>query len=101
MTNSPLVSIVLPVQNCESFLPACLESLLKQSYENIEIIAIDDKSRDNSLKILKYYKKQDNRIKVFSNVKKYGFPVCFNRAFKKANGQFIAFMGAQDINYIS
>lgn len=97
MIDKPLVSIILPVQNNEKYLSSCLDSLLKQSYHNIEIIAIDDKSKDSSFKILKEYKKQDNHIKIFRNVKRYGFPVCFNRAFKKAKGQFIAFMGANDI----
>lgn len=97
MIDTPLVSIVLPVQNNEKYLPACLDSLTRQSYHNIEIITIDDKSKDSSFKILKEYKKQDNRIKIFRNVKRYGFPVCFNRAFKKAKGQFIVFMGGNDI----
>ncbi|MCL5970743.1 MAG: glycosyltransferase [Patescibacteria group bacterium] len=101
MEEKPLVSVVLPVQNSEKYLSACLDSLLKQNYHNIEIIAIDDNSKDNSFKILKEYKKLDNRIKVFRNVKKYGFPVCFNRAFKKVKGQFIAFMGTNDINAVS
>ena len=84
----PLVSIILPVFNSEKFLHFCLKSLIRQSYKNIEIIAIDDNSKDNSFKILKSFRKQDKRLHVSKNIKKYGFPVCLNRALKKAKGQF-------------
>ena len=92
----PLVSIILPVFNSEKFLHFCLKSLIRQSYKNIEIIAIDDNSKDNSFKILKSFRKQDKRLHVSKNIKKYGFPVCLNRALKKAKGQFITFMSAND-----
>lgn len=98
--DKPLVSIILPVQNSDLFLEECLESLLKQSYKNIEIIAIDDNSKDDSFKILKSFKKTDKRLRVFRNVKKYGIAVCFNRAIKLSKGQFIAFMDAKDKSFM-
>lgn len=97
--NKPLVSILLPVHNSSSFLKDCLKSLTSQSYKNIEIIAIDDKSCDNSLKILKNFKKKDKRLRIYKNVKRYGLAVTFNRLFKKAKGQFIAFSDSEDISY--
>lgn len=97
--HKPLVSVLLPVFTVADFLPACLESLLSQNYENIEIIAIDDFSRDDSWKILKLYRKIDKRIKIYRNVKHYGKGVTLNRALRRAKGQFVAFMDAKDIVY--
>lgn len=67
MQNSPSISIVVPVYNAAEYLPRCLNSLLKQSLQSIEIIAINDGSTDNSLTILNEYAKKDVRIKVFSH----------------------------------
>ncbi|HEX7041854.1 MAG TPA: glycosyltransferase family A protein [Patescibacteria group bacterium] len=95
----PLVSVLLPVFNIGHFLPTCLDSLLSQNYEDIEIIAVDDLSRDDSLKILRLYKKTDKRLKVYANVKHYGKGITLNRAVKKAKGKFIALMDGKDIVY--
>lgn len=95
----PLVSILLPVHNSSKFLAACLKSLIKQSYKNIEIVAIDDNSIDNSFKILKDFAKKDKRIRVYKNVKNYGIAVTLNRLIKKAKASLIAFMGSSDIAY--
>ena len=92
-----LVSILLPVRNSSRFLPDCLKSLLKQSYKNIEIIAIDDHSKDNSFKILKSFAKKDKIIRVYRNIKRYGTAVTLNRLMKKAKASFIAFMDPCDI----
>jgi glycosyltransferase involved in cell wall biosynthesis len=96
MSQPNLVSIVLPVHNASSYLPECLESLLNQTYKEIEIIAIDDNSRDDSYKILKAFKKKDGRLRIYKNKKKYGLSTCFNRAIKRAKGGYIAFMDAHD-----
>src|SRR3989344_2896023 len=95
--NKPLISIFLPVYNKETYLSTCLESLLSQSYEQIEIIAIDDHSTDTSLAILKEYKKRDKRLRVYHNVKRYGLTITLNRCVKKARGKYIAFLNPQDI----
>lgn len=97
--NSPLVSLLLPVFNTGAFLPQCLDSLLSQNYDNVEIIAIDDFSKDDSWKILKIYKKFDKRIKIYRNVKHYGKAVTLNRCLKKAKGEFLTVMDAKDIVY--
>ena len=96
--HQPLISIVLPVRNAEQYLSACLQSLLRQSYANFEIIVIDDKSTDKSLTILKEFRRKDTRIKLFQNVKRYGSVVTLNRALKKTKGDIIAFMKAEDIS---
>lgn len=67
MQNSPSISIVVPVYNAAEYLPRCLNSLLVQSLESIEILAINDGSTDNSSAILNEYAKKDTRIKVFSH----------------------------------
>jgi glycosyltransferase involved in cell wall biosynthesis len=96
-----LVSIILPVSNAEHYLVSCLESLLKQNYGNIEIIAIDDKSRDDSFQILKQFRALDDRVRVYRNKKKYGVSICYNRGIKKARGQFITFMNPHDKNALT
>jgi glycosyltransferase involved in cell wall biosynthesis len=98
MKNSrPLLSILLPVHNSDRHLPSCLESLLKQSYRNIEIIAIDDFSTDSSKRILNSFKRQDKRLRVYKNVKRYGIAITLNRLLTKAKGQFVTIMSANDI----
>lgn len=96
LTNS-LVSIILPVYNAGADLPRAVESLLRQSYVNVEIIIVDDSSKDDSFKIASILKKCDARIRVLRNKKRYGPAVCFNRAMRKASGQFVAFMNPSDI----
>lgn len=95
-----LVSIILPVCNAGASLPSCLDSLLKQKHKNIEIIAIDDNSKDHSLEILKKYRRLDKRIRYSVNVKRYGLAITLNRALKKAKGDFVTFMNPHDINSV-
>ncbi len=94
----PTVSILLPVHNSESHLADCLKSLLKQSYKALEIIAYDDFSTDDSYKILQQFKKKDKRLRVYKNIKRYGYEITLNRLFTKAKGQFIGFADADDIS---
>lgn len=96
-TRQPLVSILLPICNSRHFLSDCLKSLLSQSYKNLEIIAYDDYSKDNSYQILKAYKKKDKRLRVYKNKKRYGMAICLNRALRRAKGTLIAFMDPNDI----
>lgn len=92
-----LVSIILPVYNAANALPASVESLLRQTYQNIEIIIVDDSSKDDSYKIANILRKCDSRIRVLRNKKRYGPAICFNRAVREAKGQFITFMNPTDI----
>lgn len=93
-----LVSILLPVCNAEKYLEQTIESILGQTYRDLEIIAIDDASKDTSYQILKKIAKRDKRLKVYKNIKRYGLAVSLNRISKLARGQFIAFMNARDIS---
>ena len=60
----PIISVIVPVYNVEQYLPMCLESLLAQTYKNLEIICINDGGFDNSLQIMQKYADQDSRIKI-------------------------------------
>lgn len=94
----PLVSVLFPVHNSSRHLLEALKSLRKQTYRNIEILAIDDSSTDDSYKILRSVAKKDKRIKARRNVKRYGIGITLNRLLGKAKGEFIAFMDADDIS---
>jgi len=91
-----LVSVILPIRNSGISLRNCLDSLLAQTYPNLEIIAIDDASRDNSYKILREYRRKDKRLIISRNVKQYGMSVTLNRALKKARGSYLALMNQKD-----
>lgn len=93
-----VVSIILPVYNAAKFLPECLESLAEQSHPDLQIIAIDDKSRDNSFAILKKFQKRIKGLQVYRNKKRYGMSICYNRGLKRAKGQFLAFTNPNDLN---
>ncbi len=95
--NNTLISIVMPVYNTERFLHASLNSILKQTYENWELICVDDASTDNSLKILKSYAKKDKRIHVFGQNTNQGVSRTANFALRKAKGTLVARMDADDI----
>lgn len=95
-TKNQLISVILPIHNAESLLPICLDSLKKQNYKKIEVIAIDDFSNDGSYKILIDAQKKNGKLKISQNVKKYGLSTTLNRALKQAQGRFIVFMDPKD-----
>lgn len=94
---APLVSIILPIRNKDRFLTDCIKNLLAQTYKNIEIIVVNDNSTDNSGSILRKFRKRERKVRIIQNKKQYGVTVCLNRGVKKAKGEFIAFMDAQDL----
>ena len=63
----PLISIIMPVYNGERFLSEAIESIIAQTYENWELLAVDDGSTDNSLQIIEAYAEKDGRIKLLKN----------------------------------
>lgn len=95
MKKSDLVSIIMPVYNSELYLEKSLDSLIKQSYNDIEIIIIDDESKDNSLEIIKRYSDLDNRI-FFKKQKNSGPGTARNNAMKLAKGNYIFFLDSDD-----
>ncbi len=93
---NPLVSIIVPVYNVEKYLRECLDSLIAQTYRNIEIVCFNDASTDNSLKILNEYANNDCRIKIINsltNVKQGGGR---NRGIVSSRGEYICFVDSDD-----
>lgn len=91
-----MVSIILPVFNAERFLPQCLDSILRQTYQEWELIAVNDGSKDGSMEILKSYEKRDNRIHIISK-KNEGVSIARNVALEHAHGDYIYFVDSDDI----
>lgn len=91
-----LVSIIIPVYNSELFLKRCLDSVINQTYKNLEIIIVEDGSSDNSLSICKKYKKLDNRIKVLLNGTNKGMAFSRNKALDNATGKYITYIDSDD-----
>lgn len=96
MNEFPLVSIVLATYNGESFLAKQLESVFKQSYSNIEIIAVDDGSSDNTLRILNEHAAMHPAMTVYSNEHNLGFVKNFQRGCSLVTGDLIAFCDQDD-----
>lgn len=93
--NTPLVSVILPVYNGERFLKDTVDSIVNQSYNNLEIIIVDDASSDTSRDIIDSY--QDDRIIKIYKVKNENVCCASNLAFERANGEYIALIGHDDI----
>lgn len=93
---SNLVSVIIPVYNTEEYLNECIESVVTQIYQNLEIIIINDGSTDNSAKIIDKYAKFDTRIKVISNTN-HGVSYTRNCGINNATGDYITFVDSDDI----
>ena len=86
-----MISVIVPIYNTEKYLKRALNSLLKQTYQDLEILLIDDGSTDSSLKICQEYAKKDYRIKVFHQENK-GVSVVRNFGLSVAKGEYISFL---------
>ncbi len=95
--NQPLVSIGLPVYNGEQFLRDALDSLLKQTFENFELIISDNASTDNTEKICREYTKKDQRIRYYRNPENIGAARNFNRVFELSKGKYFKWAAHDDI----
>ena len=92
----PKVSIIVPVYNSGKYLKTCLDSLVNQTLKDIEIIAVDDCSTDNSLLILMDYAKKYHNIKVYHNRENLGQGASRNRGLDIARGEYIGFVDSDD-----
>lgn len=90
-----LISVVIPVYNVQRYIGRRLESVLSNSYSNLEIICIDDGSTDDSLQILRSYEKKDSRVQVFIKDNG-GVSQARNEGLKHCTGEFVAFIDADD-----
>lgn len=93
--NQIKVSIIIPVYNAEKYLSHCLDSLVNQTLKEIEIICINDGSKDNSLNILEEYQKKDLRIKIIDQ-KNQGVSAARNNGITQAKGEYIGFVDSDD-----
>ncbi|MEE9339089.1 MAG: glycosyltransferase [Methylococcaceae bacterium] len=92
---SPVISVLMPVHNGESFLSESIESILNQTFDDFEFLIIDDGSTDNTLEIIKSY--TDPRIRLLSNKNNIGLVASLNSGIDAARGRYIARMDADDI----
>lgn len=92
---NPLVTVFIPVYNSESYIKDCLDSICNQTYQNLEILLVDDGSTDSSAEIIRQY--DDNRIRFIQNERNMGIPTTRNVGLKEARGEYIAIMDSDDI----
>lgn len=90
-----LVSVIVPVYNTEKYLRQCLDSIVNQTYQNLEIIIVNDGSTDSSLAICKEYKNNDLRINII-NKKNGGLSSARNAGLKEATGDYVLFVDSDD-----
>ena len=95
MKENPLVSIIVPVYNTERYLSQCLDSLICQTYRNIEIIVVNDGSTDGSINLLHEYQKRDSRIFLIEQDNQ-GLSFARNLALKHVKGKYICFVDSDD-----
>lgn len=93
--SAPKVSVVLPVYNVAAYLPKCLDSLLNQTLQDIEIICVNDCSPDNSLQILQQYAAKDSRVKIINQTNT-GPGIARNNGIKAATGEYVGFVDPDD-----
>lgn len=90
------VSIVVPVYNSHATLPKCLESLIAQTWQDLEIICINDKSKDNSIDIIKEYQQKDNRVKLVDHAENMNAGGARNSGIRAATGDYVCFCDNDD-----
>lgn len=96
MISTPLISVIVPIYNGEQFLRQCIESILKQSYSNLEILLINDGSFDSSGEICDKYALLDKRIRVFHELNA-GVSAARNKGIENSHGEYISFIDSDDV----
>lgn len=94
--NNVKISVIVPVYNTEKYLRRCLDSIVNQSFKDIEIIVVNDCSSDNSLNIIREYMEQDNRIILINKEKNEGLSAARNSGIKLAKGEYIQHIDSDD-----
>lgn len=90
-----MISIIVPIYNVEQYLPQCLDSLIHQTYQDVEIICVNDGSTDGSLRILEEYARQDSRIRLISRENR-GISASRNEALEAVRGEWVMFVDSDD-----
>ena len=96
MPDTPLISVIVPVYNVAPYLPRCLDSICNQTYQNLEIILVDDGSTDNSLEICNRYAAKDKRIVIIILKKNGGLSTARNTGMDHMHGEFFTFIDSDD-----
>ncbi|MTB56995.1 glycosyltransferase family 2 protein [Streptococcus uberis] len=91
------ITVIVPSYNCEAYLGACLNSIIAQEYQNLEIIIINDGSTDGTARIAEEYKGRDSRIRVLHKAKNEGIGAGRNSGIAMATGDYIAFIDSDDM----
>ncbi len=94
--SATLISICIPTYNGEKYLEQCLDSAIAQTYKNIEIIIVDDHSKDETWNIVNQYRKKDERIRIYRNENNLGLVGNWNRCLELAKGEWIKFLFQDD-----
>ena len=92
-----MVSVITPIYNAEKYLVRTLESVLSQTYNNIEIVLVDDRSTDDSARIINSYKEKYSQIVYYLQPQNMGAGYARNKALELAKGQYVAFLDADDV----
>ena len=92
----PKVSVIVPVYNVSNYIEKCLDSLFNQTYDNLEIIIVDDCSTDNSYNIVKKLIKNKNNVKLYKNETNKGLSYTRNFALSKSEGDYISYIDSDD-----
>lgn len=95
MASKDLISVIIPVYNTGQYLCPCIESLINQTYQNLQIILVDDGSKDDSLSICQEYAEKDKRITVIAK-ENGGVSSARNRGIKEAQGEWLSFVDSDD-----
>lgn len=99
MKNLSLVSVLIPSYNSSQYISTTLDSIINQTYPNLEILVCDDASKDNTVEVVKEYQKKDNRIKLIANKENLGIALNMNNGIKECKGKYIAILDADDWAY--
>lgn len=91
-----LISVIVSIYNIETYLRRCLDSIVNQTYKELEIILVDDASEDNSMQICEEYANMDDRIKIIHSTQNLGVSYTRNKGLDVAKGEYIAFVDADD-----
>jgi len=96
----PKVSVMMPAYNVENYIKEAIESILNQTFQDYELIIIDDGSTDSTYQVMEYYAQKSNKIRIFKNEKNEGLVYTRNRLLELANGEYLAALDSDDISLL-
>ena len=100
-STQPLISVIMTAHNSEKWILFSMESVLNQTYQNIELIIIDDNSSDSTKEIIKKYQQVDDRIRLIENTQNYGTYISKNIGIKQSRGYWITFQDSDDYSMLN